>query len=64
MLDEAFATSVAVLATVHLVAHPVTDALKYRSDVELVTVTEANRTALPATLADRLVNYWESSRPG
>jgi nucleoside-triphosphatase THEP1 len=40
-----------MIATVMSGCHPFTDALKQRSDVELVEVTLANRDRLPARLA-------------
>jgi nucleoside-triphosphatase len=43
-----------VVATVHAFAHPFTDALKARDDVEIVRVTERNRDELPGELARRL----------
>lgn len=45
-----------VVASIHLHAHPFTDALKRRADVELLTVTEANRDTLPAQLLERLTS--------
>jgi nucleoside-triphosphatase len=48
------ARDVAVLATVHVYAHPFTDALKRRADVETIRVTAGNRDALPGELARRL----------
>jgi nucleoside-triphosphatase len=49
-----FAADVEVVATVHARSHPFTDALKRRSDVELLHLTPANRDALPERLAARL----------
>lgn len=48
------AADVDVVATVHVRSDPFTDALKERTDVELVRVTPAVRDALPAELAARL----------
>ena len=45
---------VALVATVHVARHPFTDALKHRSDVEVVRVTAGNRDELPERLAARL----------
>jgi nucleoside-triphosphatase len=45
-----------VVASIHLHADPFTDALKQRPDVEVLTVTEANRDALPAQLLDYLMS--------
>jgi nucleoside-triphosphatase len=42
-----------LFATVHVFAHPFTDALKRRPDVEVVKLTRANRDRLPAELAAR-----------
>lgn len=49
-----FAGPLVVVATVHVHEHPVTDALKRRYDIEVVTVTEANRDSLPARLFHQL----------
>jgi nucleoside-triphosphatase len=49
-----FEQPVQLVATVHVARHPFTDALKRRSDVEVVRVTAANRDELPARLAARL----------
>ncbi len=49
-----FETSAHIVATIHIVRHPVTDSLKRRADVELVRVTQANRDTLPAAIADRV----------
>ncbi|MGH4006785.1 MAG: nucleoside-triphosphatase [Pseudonocardiaceae bacterium] len=53
-MDTLLAGSLPVVATVHVYEHPVTDALKRRADVQLVTVTEANRDELPAQLFRQL----------
>jgi nucleoside-triphosphatase len=45
---------VALVATVHRFRHPFTDALKARSDVEVLAVTERSRDRLPEQLAARL----------
>jgi nucleoside-triphosphatase len=45
-----------VVASIHLHAHPFTDALKQRADVELLTATEENRDALPGQLLERLTS--------
>jgi nucleoside-triphosphatase len=49
-----FETDIDIVATVHAKSAPFTDALKRRSDIELVQVTRANRDALPEDLAARL----------
>jgi nucleoside-triphosphatase len=49
-----FDRSIPVVATVHSAAHPFTDRLKRRGDVETVRVTNANRDELPEELANRL----------
>jgi nucleoside-triphosphatase len=62
LASEAFRTAVSelfdggapIVATVHVARHPFTDALKGRSDVEVVRVSTANRGALPEQLAARL----------
>jgi nucleoside-triphosphatase len=45
---------VALAATVHVARHPFTDALKRRSDVEVIRLSARNREALPRQLAERL----------
>lgn len=44
----------AVVATVHVFRHPLTDALKARPDVEVLQITPGNRDSLPGELARRL----------
>jgi nucleoside-triphosphatase len=51
---HAFESKVDVVATVHRFHHPFTDALKRRSDVEVVSVTERSRDRLPEELVARL----------
>lgn len=46
---------VPLVATVQAAAHPTLDALKRRDDVELVTVTEGNRSGLAALLVPQLL---------
>jgi nucleoside-triphosphatase len=46
--------SLPVVATVHAFRHPFTDALKRRSDVELIAVTPRTREDLPHELFARL----------
>lgn len=53
-IEAMFAGSLSVVATVHVHEHPVTDVLKRRPGIELITVTEANRDALPAQLSHQL----------
>ncbi|MEU9125191.1 nucleoside-triphosphatase [Streptomyces sp. NPDC048506] len=48
-----FAADVDVVATVHAHHDPFTDALKRRTDVELLQITPANRDAVPEELATR-----------
>jgi nucleoside-triphosphatase len=62
-LNEVFRSAVPLVATVQLAANPITDALKRRSDVDLIMVTEANRDGLPASLAARLVRGRASGSP-
>lgn len=45
---------VTLVATVHVFAHPFTDGLRRRPDVEVIQVTSANRDRLPGELAARL----------
>lgn len=53
-VEAMFASPLTVVATVHVHEHPVTDALKRRHDIEVVTVTQANRDGLPARLFHQL----------
>jgi nucleoside-triphosphatase len=52
---ELLGRDVAVVATVHLARHQLTDALKRRPDIQVVRVTEATRDGLPEQLRDWLV---------
>ena len=63
LLAAVFESPSAVLATVHLREHPVTDAIKSRPDVELVTVTAENRDALPEAVSEPFIAWWRSRRP-
>lgn len=45
-----------VLATVHVFAHPFTDACKKRPDVDIVTVNAHNRDVLPERVVHRLMS--------
>ncbi|MEU9111341.1 nucleoside-triphosphatase [Streptomyces sp. NPDC048483] len=49
-----FTSGIDIVATVHAKSDPFTDALKRRTDIELVQVNRANRDALPEDLALRL----------
>ena len=51
----------AVVATVHVRSHPVTDALKERADARRLIVTEANRDALPHRLFEQLMHSAEQA---
>jgi nucleoside-triphosphatase len=53
-IEAIFAHPAAVVATVHVKTHPVTDALKRRKEIELITVAEVNRDDLPRRLFRRL----------
>jgi nucleoside-triphosphatase len=53
-LAALFDRPVPVVATVQSAAHPFTDALKRRRDIETLRVTTANRDELPELLASRL----------
>jgi nucleoside-triphosphatase len=53
-IEAIFACPAAVVATVHTSGHPVTDALKRRNEIELITVAKANRDSLPVQLFHRL----------
>jgi nucleoside-triphosphatase len=50
IIETIFENSLAVVATVHVHEHPVTDALKRRPEIELITATETNRDDPPAQL--------------
>jgi nucleoside-triphosphatase len=54
-LKDLLASDLPLVATVHRAAHPVTDALKARDDMELITVSEANRAELAEAVAARLL---------
>jgi nucleoside-triphosphatase len=53
-IEAMFAGPLTVVATVHVHEHPVTNALKRRPEIELITVTETNRDDLPAQLFHQL----------
>jgi nucleoside-triphosphatase len=53
-VTELFDADVDIVATVHVFRNPFTDALKRRSDVEVVGVWRGNRDELPNELAARL----------
>ncbi len=54
LVEEVMTGWAPVVASVHLQAHPFTDALKRRADVEVVSLTLDNRDAMPAQLLKRL----------
>jgi nucleoside-triphosphatase len=60
---ELLGRDVAVVATVHLARHRLTDALRRRPDIRLVGVTEATRDALPRQLMDCLVGATRGEEP-
>jgi len=53
-IEELFASSADVVATVHTFRHPLTDALKARRDVERLQVTAATREDLARLLVRKL----------
>jgi nucleoside-triphosphatase len=55
VISQLFETSLEIVATVQVVRHPFTDALKRRPDAERVRVTRANRGELPELLAHKLL---------
>ena len=55
-VQRLFARDMPVVATVHATAHPVTDALKRRRDVELLTVTRSAHDELFARVTARLLS--------
>ena len=54
-VDDCFGWPIAIVATVQLARHPLTDKLKSRRDVETIRVTAANRGDLPTELAERIL---------
>jgi nucleoside-triphosphatase len=62
LLEQLFAHHNAVIATVHVHHHPLTDALKRRRDTEVVRITNANRDALPQEIAMRLLTTYGRSQ--
>ena len=50
-----FERPVAVVATVHTRAHPLTDRLKHRPSITVAQLTRSNRDELPAVIASRLL---------
>lgn len=54
-VEAVLAASVPVVATVHVHAHPVTDALQQRAGVQRIMVTEDNRDGLPQRLFEQLM---------
>jgi nucleoside-triphosphatase len=44
-----------VVATIHVFAHPLTDSVKRRDDVERLSLTRATRDTLPTELAGRIL---------
>jgi nucleoside-triphosphatase len=50
-----FERAVAVVATVHTHAHPLTDRLKHRPSIAVVQLTLSNRDELPTAIASRLL---------
>jgi nucleoside-triphosphatase len=50
-----FERPVAVVATVHTHAHPLTDRLKHRPSIAVVQLTRSNRDELPTAIASRLL---------
>jgi nucleoside-triphosphatase len=56
-VDDCFGRSIAVVATVQVSRHPLTDKLKSRRDVETIRVTAANRGDLPAELTERILRH-------
>jgi nucleoside-triphosphatase len=59
-LQAILESPIPLLATVHQAAHPVTDKLKQRSDVEVWTVRQNNRDALPDRLSTQLITAWQA----
>lgn len=54
-VHQLFSRDATLVATVHVVAHPVTDALKQRPDVQTVEVTRENRNELPRRLSESVM---------
>lgn len=53
-VSKIFEAGAEIVATVHVFAHPLTDSLKQRADVERIRVTYRSRDDLPIQLAERL----------
>jgi nucleoside-triphosphatase len=53
-VSELFEGPAPIVATIQTARHPFTDALKRRSEVEVVRLSAANRERLPGQLAERL----------
>jgi nucleoside-triphosphatase len=53
-VERLFESPAAVVATVHVYRHPLTERLKHRADVELVEVSQQTRERLPEEVAARL----------
>ena len=51
-VSSLFERNLPIVATVHAFAHPFTDKLKRRPDVETIRISQRNREALPGRLAD------------
>ncbi|MFL6271938.1 MAG: nucleoside-triphosphatase, partial [Actinomycetes bacterium] len=60
---ELLGRDVAVVATVQLAHHQLTDALKRRPDIRVIRVTEATRDGLPERLMKRLVGTHQGEEP-
>ena len=53
--ERLFDGAAPIVATIHVFRHPFTDALKRRSDVERLAVTQKTREGLPAQLAEAVL---------
>ncbi|MGW4562304.1 nucleoside-triphosphatase [Streptomyces sp. NPDC004561] len=62
-VDALFVAEADVVATVHMHRDPFTDALKRRTDIEVIQITPANRDVLPGELAARLQHPRTRGRP-
>jgi len=56
MLEDVFNRDCVILSTVHVFEHDVTDRLRVRADVHVVSVTEENRDGMVSTAVHTLVH--------
>jgi nucleoside-triphosphatase len=59
-ITRLFESDAALLATVQATAHPLTDDLKHRTDIETLQLTRENRNRLVPQIAERMLEAWNS----